>query len=96
MQRLNTQMAGKPFTILAVNMAEDDAVVRAFIDQKAKVNFTVLMDRDGAALRDWKVFVFPTSFLLGPGGEIRFGAYGELRWDSEEVVNIIEGLLPAH
>ncbi len=93
MQRLKEKMAGKPFAILAVDMAESEADVKKFLT-KVKVDFTILMDRDGKALQRWKVFAFPTSFLIGPDGKISHALFGALEWDSEEVMRIIEGLLP--
>ena len=47
------------------------------------------------ALRDWKVFVFPTSFVLDTEGQIRLGVFGEIDWEAPEVVRAIEALLPA-
>jgi len=93
MQRLKEKLAGRPFTILAVNMAEADGEVRAFL-AKMKVDFAVPMDRDGTVLKRWKVFVFPTSFVLDTRGNIRLGVFGEVEWDSPEVMEKILGLLP--
>jgi thiol-disulfide isomerase/thioredoxin len=93
MQRLQDNLAGKSFAVLAVNMGEDEKTVRAFLG-KIPVDFTILLDRDGAALKRWKVFVFPTSFVLGPDGRIEYGLYGELEWDTENTIAIIEGLMP--
>ena len=92
MQRLKEKMAGKPFVILGVNMAEPEQEVRDFLATKVKVDFPILMDHDGAALKAWKVFVFPTSFVVGPDGTIRYGLYGELEWDTEEIIRVLEGL----
>lgn len=92
MQRLQEKLAGRPFTILAVNMAEPDQDVRAFLS-KMKVDFPVPMDRDGAILKRWKVFVFPTSFVLDAQGNIRLGVFGEVEWDSPEVMEKVVGLL---
>jgi thiol-disulfide isomerase/thioredoxin len=92
MQRLKEKMAGKPFAILAVNMAEPEKEVRDFLATKVNVDFPILMDRDGVALKAWKVFVFPTSFIVGPDGMIRYGLYGELEWDTEEVIRMLENL----
>jgi thiol-disulfide isomerase/thioredoxin len=93
MQRLKDKLAGRPFTILAVNMAEPDKDVRAFLS-KLKVDFPVPMDRDGAALKSWKVYVYPTSFVLDAEGHIRLGVFGEVEWDSPEVMAKVVGLLP--
>jgi len=94
MQRLKEKLTGRPFTILAVNMAEPDKDVRAFLS-KMNVDFPVPMDRDGAVLKSWKVFVFPTSFVLDAKGNIRLGVFGEVEWDSPEVMEKVVGLLPA-
>lgn len=93
MQRLKEKIASKPFVILAVNMAEPENEVRDFLATKVRVDFPILMDRDGAALKAWKVFVFPTSFIVGPDGMIRYGLYGEFEWDTEEAIRIMVGLL---
>ena len=93
MQRLKEKMAGKPFAILAVNMAEPENEVRDFLTSKVTVDFPILMDRDGAALKAWKVFVFPTSFVVGPDGKIRYGLYGELEWDTDEAIHVVDNLL---
>jgi thiol-disulfide isomerase/thioredoxin len=94
LQRLKHKLSGQPFTILAINMAEDDRIVRTFLRDKVRVDFTVLLDADGETLKRWKVFVFPTSFVIGPDGSIRYGAYGELPWDEEPALGIIQALLP--
>ena len=94
MQRLKEKMAGKPFVISAVNMAEPENEVRDFLAAKVKVDFQILMDRDGVALKAWKVFVFPTSFIVGPDGTMHYGLYGELEWDTDDVIRVISGLAP--
>jgi peroxiredoxin len=52
------------------------------------------MDRDGAALKTWKVFAFPTSYIIDPDGNIRYALYGSLEWDEAAVVEKIRKLLP--
>ncbi len=93
MQRLKEKMAGRPFVILGVNLAEPENEVRDFLASKVTVDFPILMDRDGAALKAWKVFVFPTSFVIGPDGKIRYGLYGEFEWDTEDVIRVMGSLL---
>lgn len=96
MQRLKDAMKGKPFAILAVDMAEPEADVRQFLrDMKdAKLDFTILMDKDGRALKDWKVFVFPTSYVLDAEGKLRYSLLGSTEWDEFDTLKKIEALLP--
>lgn len=96
MQRLKEQMTGKPFAMLAVNMAESDAEVRQFLKdlKDTRIDFTILMDRDGAALKQWKVFVFPTTYIVDAQGRLRYALLGGTEWDDFHTVKTIEGLLP--
>jgi len=94
MQRLRDHLRGRPFEILAVNMGENDREVRDFLASKVRVNFPIALDRNGSVLRAWKVFVFPTSYVIDANGRIRLGAFGELDWDAPEVMEQIRNLLP--
>lgn len=93
MARLASKLSNKPFKILAVNMAEDKTTIEHFINTKIKVNFPVLLDRDGQALRDWRVFAFPTSYVIDRQGRIRYAVFGSIEWDSREVMTKFEKLL---
>lgn len=91
MQRLALRWRDKPFALVAVNMGEDAKTVRAFAT-KVKVDFPIWLDRDGAALRRWKVFAFPTSFVLDRSGKIRYALYGALDWETPETMAKIAAL----
>ena len=95
-QRLKQRMAGKPFVVLAVDMAESENQIRAFLKQMktAKIDFTILRDPSGKALKAWKVFVFPTSFVLDANGQLRYSLLGSTDWDAPNTVKQIAALLP--
>jgi thiol-disulfide isomerase/thioredoxin/dienelactone hydrolase len=93
MQRLEEKLRGKPFAILAVNTAESPQDVRAFLGRH-HVSLPVMIDPDGRIIKRWKVFVFPTSFVIDAEGRIRLGVYGEVAWDAPETVGKITALLP--
>ena len=96
MQRLKERMTGKPFAILAVDMAETEVEVRDFLKQMkpSKIDFTILMDKDGQSIKTWKVSAFPTSFILDAEGQLRYSLLGATEWDEYDVVQKIEALLP--
>ena len=93
MNRLRASLAGQSFEVLAVNLAESEARIRRFVEQ-VPLDFTVLMDRDGAAGKAWQARVLPISFLIGPDGRIRYSVVGEIDWTQERVRKAITALLP--
>jgi thiol-disulfide isomerase/thioredoxin len=93
MQRLKTAMAGRPFDILAVNVKESKSKAWRF-KKLLNVSFTTLLDSDGAASEAWDVNFYPTSYLIDGAGQIRYSAYGAIKWDDDETLQLIEGLMP--
>lgn len=93
MNRLRASLAGRPFEVLAINLAESEPRIRRFLEQ-LPLDFPVLMDRDSAAAKRWQARLLPVSFLIGPDGRIRYSAVGELNWMQESVRGAIVSLLP--
>jgi len=91
--RLKASFAGRPFEVLAVNLAEPEARIRQFM-QKVPMAFPVLLDRDMAVAKAWGARVLPATYLVGPDGRIRYSYRGELDWSQESVRKLVEGLLP--
>lgn len=57
------------FTLLAVNMGEDRATVSQFINERG-FSFPVVLDMQGMVFDRYGGDSLPTSFLIGPGGEL--------------------------
>jgi len=93
MQRLRASLAGRPFAVLAVNLAEPEERIRRFIE-RTPLDFPVLLDRDGRIAKAWRARILPASFLIGPDGQIRYAALGELDWGDEKVRGAISALMP--
>lgn len=91
MNRLQAKL-GDGFVILAVDMGEEEAEVQQFVDE-VKPEFTILMDEDGSALAEWKVFAAPATFIVDPAGKIRYTMFGGTEWDSEEMVAQLKRLM---
>jgi thiol-disulfide isomerase/thioredoxin len=93
MNKLGASLAGRPFAVLAVNLAEPEPRIRRFMEQ-VPLEFPVLLDRDTGVAKAWKARILPASFVLDAEGRIRYSALGEVDWTSERVRRAIAGLLP--
>lgn len=94
LERLRARLAGRGFEVLAVNVGENPRRARAMLDRLGYTG-TLLLDRDQAAFAAWGVAVLPTSFVIGRCGRVRLRAVGEVEWDAEGIVELIEALLVA-
>ncbi|MCB1864640.1 MAG: TlpA family protein disulfide reductase [Chromatiales bacterium] len=92
MARVQERLRAQGFAILAVNLGENPADIRAFLERHP-VNFPVLVDPDQAEPHRWRVFAFPTSYLLDKTGRIRFAVAGGIDWEETAALAAIEGLL---
>ena len=94
MQRLQRRMdeADRPFTILAVDVAEPRHRIIKFI-RMLRLDLTVLLDHDSRAFEHWGARVFPTSYLVDTEGCVRYRVAGPLVWDGEEAIAVISGLI---
>ena len=93
MNRLRASLAGRPFTVLAVNLAEPQSRVRRFMET-VPLDFPVLLDRDTAAAKAWRARLLPASFIIGADGRIRYSVLGAIDWNQERVRKAILEMLP--
>ncbi|QKI90089.1 TlpA disulfide reductase family protein [Thiomicrorhabdus xiamenensis] len=94
MAALKKQLKNRPFEILAVNLGEDRETVQAF-NRQHQLNFPVLLDPEGKAVKDWKVFAYPSSYVIDAEGVIRFALFGGTDWQAEHHLLKLEELLQA-
>ncbi len=92
-ERLRRSLEGRPFAVLAVNLAEPETRVQNFL-RDVPGGFTVLMDRDTAVAKAWKARLLPATYIVGPDGRIRYSYIGELDWSKAEIRDLIASLLP--
>ncbi|MCB1757691.1 MAG: TlpA family protein disulfide reductase, partial [Gammaproteobacteria bacterium] len=67
LSRLVEKLKDRPFEVVTVNIGEDESHIKAFI-KDLPVNFEILLDRDGQAVRDWNVYAYPSNFLIDKTG----------------------------
>jgi cytochrome c biogenesis protein CcmG, thiol:disulfide interchange protein DsbE len=89
---LRSALEGKPFQVLAVNLAEPVSRIEKFMGTMP-LHFPLLRDRDGAVAKAWRARLLPASFLIGRDGRVRYAACGELDWTSAAVRERVEQLL---
>ena len=94
MQALRQRLEGQPFEVLAVNMMESEEKIAAFREAEL-IDLPVLMDKDGAAAKRWKVRMLPVSFVVDRRGAIRYQLVGEAVWTSPGISSAIERLIGA-
>ena len=92
MTRLQNSFVNSDFKIIAINLGEDRASIETFLQQHP-VNFSVLLDPGQTQPKQWKVFAFPTSYLLDRKGRIRYSVAGGINWNDSEVKQKISSLL---
>ena len=93
LNNLRRQLAERPFELISINYAEDPQQIGDFL-RRVKVDFPVLLDEDGSYSAQWKVLVFPSTFVIGPDGRIVYGVNGAIHWDAPEVVRQLRALMP--
>lgn len=92
MTRLKDQLNQQDFEILAVNLAEQVEDFESFLKANP-VNFPVLLDPQGQAIKNWRIMAYPTTYLIDKQGQIRYGLFGGTEWDQPHHIERIQQLL---
>jgi len=92
LNRLAERYTDDAFAILSVDYREPPEAIAKFA-QRVPVHFPILLDRDGRSSLEWKVFSFPSSFLLDRKGQIRYSVNRAIDWEGPEVIARIQALL---
>lgn len=77
--------------ILAINVREDKATIEQFT-KAMNINFPILQDKNSSTVENWKVYVYPSNFIVDNNGKLRYAATGAMDWQDSEIENILEGL----
>ena len=69
-------------TVLAVDLQEDAAAVRAYFDRYGLTAITPLIDPNADTFRRWSVFTLPTTYFVDHTGRIQHLAVGAMTEDA--------------
>ena len=93
LNNLVEKMQGRDFQLLSVDIKEPARRVRSFLKRlKLEPGFPILLDGNGEASKAWKVYAYPSTFLIDRTGTIRYAKSGALEWDEQEVIDTIVSL----
>ena len=80
LQRLLERSRNSGLAIFAISVGEPDARVRRFFEPMP-TNYPVVLDRDRAAAKTWRVQMLPTTYVLDRELKPRLMVEGEFPWD---------------
>ncbi len=92
LNRLQQHYGGSDLRVVSIDFRETPEEMKTFL-QRTPVEFPVLMDQDGKVSLSWRVFSFPSSFIIDRTGHIRYSANRAIDWNSPEVWEAIDPLL---
>ncbi len=96
MQRAWDNLKGDDFTMYAVDVGEDEDTVFAFtLATGVELKFPILLDKSGAAVKQWPVRGLPTTFILDREGRVVYRAIGGREWDDPSLLHEIRALMRA-
>jgi len=84
MERLRKSLDGRPFEVLAVNLAEPRSRIEKFL-QQVPLGFPILLDRDRSVAKSWNVSALPTTFILDHNLKPRLFVERDYDWDRLDV-----------
>ncbi|MCM3441518.1 thiol-disulfide oxidoreductase ResA [Metabacillus halosaccharovorans] len=91
MERQYSHYKNLGIEILAVNIAESDVAIEAFI-KKHDLTFTILKDKDRAVTEAYDITPIPTTFLIDKNGKIEKVITGSMT--ERDVANYMELIKP--
>ena len=83
LRRLVARTEPQSMTVLAISVAEVDLRVQRFL-QTIPVNFPVLLDRDRAVAKAWKISTLPSTVILDGSLKPRLVVETDFAWDQIE------------
>jgi thiol-disulfide isomerase/thioredoxin len=93
--KLNAELTQQPFTLLAVNLDEDDADAKGFLKEHP-VHYSVLRDPAGDVPKAFGLVGMPTSYLIDQHGIVRAHHSGFDPKDLDTLRREIHALLETH
>jgi len=93
MMKLNSQMSGKPFQMVAISIDEGGKpAIESFFKQSG-LSLPTYIDASGDSTKSYGITGVPESFIIDKQGILVKKVIGGMSWDSPEVAAFLEGLM---
>lgn len=96
LQKLWEQLGRDKFEVLAVNLGEEEQIVRRFVDTfKPRLEFPILLSQQETIVDPWRIRVLPMTYIVGGDGRWMYGEMGPRDFAHEHIVTRIQDLISA-
>lgn len=92
MNRALNQLDKTRFAMISVSYKDTQQIMETFV-KKVNVDFPILMDYNGQISEQWKVFAYPSSFLIDANGKIQYAINSGSIWDSPEMLGYLREVM---
>jgi thiol-disulfide isomerase/thioredoxin len=91
MQKMYEALKGEDFEIIAVNLQENEDVVKQFIEESG-YTYPILLDTTGRIGGTYGARSIPTTYIIDKNGFVLGGLIGSREWDDEETIDVFRQL----
>lgn len=92
LNRLFKKYSKQGLVVIGVSIDKTKDPVRKFLEE-IPLDFPIVLDSDISVSKNYKVFAFPTTFLIDRGGMLKEKFIGEMDWMHSDMTTIIEKYL---
>lgn len=92
LDRLAADLGGRGLVVLGVSVDVGEKVIKRFLARRP-VRFPIMQDQDDSVAGSYKVFAYPTTFLIDRRGVVRRRYIGERDWLDKSMTTVFERYL---
>jgi thiol-disulfide isomerase/thioredoxin len=89
---LQRRLAGAGVAVVAVNLGDDPAEVRRYVEENELGDLTVVLEDGTGVAEAWLVGGLPVTYVVDPAGRIAYAAVGTRPWAAEAIATLLEAL----
>ena len=91
MNRALAKLKNDNVVMLGINVGDKQEAITEF-RKDYPMDFTVLMDKNGAVSQHWQVTGFPTTYIVNQQGQLVKRFVGDCEWDDESMLSSVRSV----